>query len=92
MYEFFRDEIQRIGDAATLEGKFMVDWGINNIVAMLEEGKHDRELLKSVRILLKEIGEEYLNQSMLDLSYYADDNAPVFHHHLAKRINELLGR
>jgi len=29
----FQDEIQEIGDAIGLEGKFLVDWGTDNIIA-----------------------------------------------------------
>jgi len=49
MSEFYRKEIERIGAAIGLEGKFLVDWGTENII---EGFKINNKIIERAREML----------------------------------------
>lgn len=61
----FKDEIQRVGDAAGLKGEFLVDYGTDHIIGVLNGRGRAAEMLK--------IAAEYIKEHCPDMTVEYDE-------------------
>lgn len=89
-YTTWKEDIQRLGEEAGLEGRFCVDWGTDQLTEEIREGRTAQMENAALIELLAAIGNELFQVKMYG-TFYAEQGESSVKHQLATRINEALG-
>lgn len=67
-YEFWQSEVQRIGDAVGLSGRFLVDYGTDHIIAAFRDS--DGDLKRAIEMLW--VAAKYIREHCEDGEIFYD--------------------
>ena len=85
----WKDDITQIGNKLGLDGKFLVEFGFDQIKAEADEMTRVQQENAALLDLLTEIGNEFFHATEYG-EWYAEQGDSAFMQKLAKKLNDLI--